>query len=302
MPFDASSNAWLLRIQPRQVVSGALVLLAGCWTAVVLIDVGHVAGVPHVAAWWLLFANGHPIEWVQWFVLAAVTVSAARLSAYAKGENGPFLLLLAVGAALMLIEDAGDIRHAIAGWGEGIVGGQVAGLPSRMLFEVPYLAALATVPLYALMRHGRTVCGDPAIRKFVAGSYGLYAVAAAASGFRALGYYEALGRRVDQWTGGRLVVQPFDAGRGHHLFVDSLFEETVELLAAAFLLALVTATGASERRAVDNSDGLQAFSGPTRRPRAHQDERGADHLEAVEGQRSDVGYRSPGGPDPHGGR
>lgn len=94
-----------------------LVYLVLVWTIFLTVDIWRWIdlGIP---VWRYLF-NDHPVEWIQWFLLTFAIVAAAYLAGrlYEKRAMvSRFFFLLAIGLGFMLIEEAGDIRHAIAGY------------------------------------------------------------------------------------------------------------------------------------------------------------------------------------------
>jgi hypothetical protein len=244
--------AWpsALRVKPRTLLTVVGAWLAVAWVAFLLVDIVNVGGVgDHLfRPMWSHLFNDRPVEWTQWFLLAFFVVSAGyvagRLSAVDERGPAAFFGLIGLGAGLMLIEDAGDIRHVISAYVQRNIGDEVLGLPYRVASDVPYFALLAIVPLYAVIRYGRHPWRVRQVRPYLIGGVGLYALAAVSSGFRHLGdFYIRVGAAVDaNLLGGRFPVAPgLTQERAHFLLVDSVLEETVELLAVTCLLATVLA-------------------------------------------------------------
>ncbi|TVP50838.1 MAG: hypothetical protein EA350_00385 [Gemmatimonadales bacterium] len=238
-----------LRARARTVLLLVAGLVALAWAAVVWIDLlGMVERGDRFKPVWVHLFNDRPVEWIQWFILPATTVGAAYLAArlHHLEEQRPasFFFLLAIATALMLIEDAGDIRHVISDYVVQFHGDRVLGLPTRVATDVPYFALLAAVPLYALIRYGRDAWRAPGARPYLVTGFGLYALAGASSGIRHLGdLYVRLGAFIDaRIMGGRFPVpEGMDPDRAHFFLVDSLLEESVESLAAACFLGIVLA-------------------------------------------------------------
>jgi hypothetical protein len=251
-------NAWprALRVQPGHVVLATVALIAVAWGVFVAVDLLNVAGVGDRLwrpAWSHLF-NDRVVEWAAWVVIAVSVVVygfvAGRLHGTERSGAAAFFLVLGLGLALMLVEDAGDVRHVISRYVRDHVGHEVAGLPYRVASDFPYFTLLAAVPVYAVLRHGRHAWRAPSARPYLVAGVTLYALAGGGSAIRHLGdFYIAIGSRLDRWLlGGRF---PPDRGqseeRGHFMLVDSLIEESVELLAAACLLAVALAFVADVR-------------------------------------------------------
>ena len=253
-----ASRQWpaLLHVRAHVTVSNVSVVVVMAWLALLVIDV-DVFGLglrPPMPLWVQLFNNG-PVEWLQWFLLAATVFAAAylasRLWSLHASHAARFFTLLSIGAALMLIEDAGDIRHDLSGYVIGMAGRRVAGLPINLFAEVPYFAALAAVPIYAVIRYGSAPWKVEGARPYLVGAYGLYGLAAVSSSLRVIGEnYTRLGAWIDETIlGSRWPSAPGEStAHAHFYLVDGPIEESIEVLAAACLFALVLAFIASLRR------------------------------------------------------
>jgi hypothetical protein len=242
-PPVAANRRWpaLFDVRPQLLVAtfGALVL--AMWLLVFLVDVHDLFREP--PAWPHLF-NSRPVEWSQWFVLAATVAAAAYASARVpQPEAASFFILLAVATGLMLIEDAGDIRHVISDYAVAIRGARTLGVPTETLSDLAYFAALSATPVYALMRYGRGVWVVPRARVFMCWGYGLYALAAIGSGLSGMGLYLAVGRWIDtQLMGGHLhIPDGTNPDWVHFMLVDGPVEESLETMGAVCLLGMVLA-------------------------------------------------------------
>jgi hypothetical protein len=241
------------RIRETHIFALSAAYIAATWGAVLLIDVGNVLGSRDLfdrPVWVHLFANGRPTEWLQWYALGATAIIAAFASgtAFASGRSsgagtGPmmgharFWAIMAVAFVLMLVEDAGDVRHAIRTFVE-----LASGLPRNIGMldrgvELAYFAVVASVPVYALLRYGRHLRPYPTTLYYVLAGFGFYAIAAVSSATRHWGaWYAQVGLVIQERFD--MVVTPGEtpAGMGHWL-IDALLEETVELIGATFFLA-----------------------------------------------------------------
>lgn len=234
-----------LRIKPNTVIIIVLLWLAFAWFVFLSFDIfGWFASGTNSPMWRLLF-NDHPVEWTQWFLLAFSVFVAGFLSAviYARKQipSAKFFLLFGIGLGLMLIEEAGDIRHTISPWVRSFLGDEIAGLSYRVVSEVPYFALLASVPAYAVLRYGIFVWREylQARWLFLSG-IALYAVAAVSSALRHLNdFYIRVGAWVDtRFFAGRFPVpDDMTQERAHFFVVDGVIEESVELLAITMILA-----------------------------------------------------------------
>ncbi|MFO7918129.1 MAG: hypothetical protein R6V13_08625 [Anaerolineae bacterium] len=249
----APREGWplLLRISPRTLLLVVLGWLMLAWAMFIAVDIWGLVDLANFGAgkplWRYLF-NDHPVEWTQWFLLAFAIVAAAylagRLCVGGRAMASRFFLLFAIGLGLMLIEEAGDIRHSLSFYLERAFGPQILGLHRSVVSDVPYFAALAAVPLYALLRYGRYAWESVRLRFYLASGVMLYALAAIASGIRDFrDFYVIIGAWIDGALFGNRFPIPYDytQATAHFFIVDSVIEESVELLAATMILAAILA-------------------------------------------------------------
>lgn len=242
------------------VVAIAVLVIASAAAATVLIDVHDVGGlrtafegspleVPYL--YYHLYRDGGPLELLQWSSLAALIVTAGIQTGARRGLDPlavRFWSASAVLAALMLMEDAGNVRHHLADLGVNVL--PMADPVARTLVEMAFYLLVATPALVAAWTY-RTVA--PAHRPplaLAAGGFVAYFLASVASASRALGdWYVAAGTWVQSALLGRLPPMPdgfWDVASGADvtafMVMDHLFEESVELLGATLLLSAALAT------------------------------------------------------------
>lgn len=246
----------LLRLRPRRVIAAAATLVITAWVVFLAVDIANLGGVGDQLPkpMWTYLFNDHLVEVSQWFVYAVLILAAGYLAGRLAGGRyagaATFFFLIGLGLGFMLVEESGDIRHAISGAVRLHLGETVAGLPYQVFSDVPYFAALATLPLYAVLRHGRHVWRVPSIRPYLVTSVTLYAFASIGSGLRHLGdLYSTLGAGIDRvFFGGRFPAAPDQTQeRAHYFVVDGLIEESVELFAVCCMFAVVLAFAAHVR-------------------------------------------------------
>ena len=238
---------WLLRIAPRTIITIILIWLAIAWLGVLAVDIyGWVDPGLDRPLWRLLF-NDRPIEWTQWFLLvfaiAASGYLAGRLDSERRGKVARFFFLFAIGLGLMMIEDAGDIRHTLSREVERLFGSRILGFRHNFIVEVPYFAAIASVPLYALAKYGKYVWEYTRTRYYLIVGFVLYGMAAVGSALSNVAHsYVFIGALIDiALFGERLpTLEGRSQGFTYFLFTDSAVEESIELLAiTAFVAALL---------------------------------------------------------------
>ncbi len=242
----------------------AVILLASAWLLVILADLGglHVVDSPF---WFRLFAEGAVVEWFQWFFLAGCVIASAFLwgRAAASGrDHARAFALLAIGFAIMLIEDSGNLRHRI---GNSIVYAiygdfeKPETLLAKNAFEMAFYVLIASCVMLPVLRLWPRLRDAAMLRRFLGAGVACYFVAAASSATSGFGYwYEAVGSRLlalapadpQDWSAlkERLEDNAFPYTEFGHTFMDTLYEESLELLGAAFLLAFLVRLARSTDR------------------------------------------------------
>lgn len=250
---------WLLRVRPRAVIGVIVVWLTVAWSLFLSVDIFGWFDPGFNRPMWRLLFNDYPVEWTQWFLLAFSVFIAGFLSAvlYARKQlpSAKFFLFFGIGLGLMLVEEAGDIRHTISAELRRVMGEEIAGLPYRVVSDVPYFTLLATLPAYAALRYGKHIWRDYLqARWLLLSGVVLYALAAVSSAVRHLNdFYIRVGAWVDTtFFAGRFPVPDnMTQERAHFFVVDSVLEETVELLAITLVLAGLLAVSLQLRRSAE---------------------------------------------------
>ena len=169
-------------------------------------------------------------------------MTACISSAYVSADRSPkqsergFFLLFSVLFGLMLIEDAGNLRHQMIGIYDSIrPNGGI-----RNLITIVYYFALSLLPLYAIFVYGLdTIENKRTWYIFFAGLL-FYALASFSSATGFLWYGTAGEILNSNLFGGRVVFELADTGPPGVWIMDFLIEETLELLGAlAFVLFFI---------------------------------------------------------------
>ena len=249
---DSSVAGLPALVRPRPVLSVTLLYLLACYLAFLAVDVFDVLGSRELLGradgkplWFHLFGEAMPTEWLQWVWLGATTIvgalAASRAFSAGHRQVARFLLLLSVAGALMLIEDAGNVSHQQAQLLQ-----QLAGESSliRVGGRLPVFVVIAAVPTYALIRYWPTLRTYPSGHRLFLAGYGIYGLAAFSSVPANLlfGFYGRAGDwALNTLFGGRLVpIEDYWGVEGdatNLVFMDFVYEESLELIAASLLLA-----------------------------------------------------------------
>ena len=229
------------------------------WMMVLFSDVLNVFGTREIYSglnvpflFDFLFKERAPVEMFQWFFLGIFAVTCGvlygRLDERDRKKEGIFWLIFAVAAVLMLMEDAGNIRHFVLReylsfeWG------------TLNILETLYFGAIAFLPVYAVIRYGKLIKKSRITAILLALGFLFYGTAVFLSGPADLtpinrmignGFYEAtvyIGgeelRELYDETDERLAEQASNGFMDvRYRFIDSFLEESLELLGATMLLA-----------------------------------------------------------------
>jgi hypothetical protein len=195
-------------------------------------------------------------EVVQWGLLGSGIVIAALLAGrlYEKTKKlSRFFLLMTVALILILIEDAGDVRHMMMSYvqlaanepDQGIIG---------TLFEGIYFAILGGIPLYAFLKYGRFLQEITKAWWYMIAGFVAHALAASLS-FIGTAFQMLLERDLYTIMGDSLVNVSYKLGTQDlqmiweqwnnenwilqigFFLMDSLIEENIELIGNAFIIA-----------------------------------------------------------------
>ena len=244
------TESWpkILRIQPKTLLIIIGLWLLSAWSLFLAIDIAGWIDPELSRPVWMVLFNDRPVEWTQWLLLAIGAGStgylAGRLDSMGRAKQSRFFLLLAIGFGLMLVEDAGDIRHVLNSEIARLTGDEIFGIKRGFIVEAPYFLTLAAVPLYAIARYGKYVWQESNVRLYLFTGFIFYALAAGGSAISNLFHsYVVVGGFVDLvFLGGNLEPLPGRSqGFTYFLFTDSAIEESVELIGLTLILAAILA-------------------------------------------------------------
>ena len=245
------------RIQPIHVFGFALGYLALAWLVSYYGDAHNFLslqerlinrGRERPFMWYFLFMEGSPTEMLQWAYLAGTVVLCGYLSGQLRAKKyfppSRFFLLLGVGTSIMLMEDAGNLRHQIKYYVRLIFGDtMILGMGTEIVF---YLL-LASLLLYAFVKYWRYPWQSWQTRYYMIGGCLFYAVAAIASATRHFrDWYDHAGEWILKVLGLSETVNalfiPYSGGRDAGFYImDFLVEESIELMGASALCAAILA-------------------------------------------------------------
>ncbi len=195
-------------------------------------------------------------ELVQWLMLGGAMFVSSLLAGFyyqSKPRLARFCGWLGFAFMLILLEDAGDVRHTLMSYVQLAAGEPDQGIFGT-LFEGAYFAMLGGIPLYALVRYGDSIRAYGRVWWYVLAGFVAHAVAASLS-FVGTAFQMLLERDVYTIMGDWLVALSLRLGDAAlpeiwatwnanswmyqigFFLMDSLIEENIELLGNALLLA-----------------------------------------------------------------
>lgn len=222
----------------------AALTLVICWIAVIIVDILNIGGLGDAmvasspvdsALYGLLFTEGNIIEWMQWTCIGVAAITAAQVSALygtrvGGGSKAAFSILMAILFVIMIMEDAGNLRHHMKPY----LNNAIHASPI-VPWDVFIYAVYASIPLYAVWQHGEKVrLEEPLAKLFWLAVlfYGLVSVMSATGNIG--GWYNAAGD----------LLKPLFDGRVDHssgaMIMDQIVEESIELIGAILFASYYT--------------------------------------------------------------
>jgi hypothetical protein len=213
--------------------------------------------------------DGGFAEVVQWLLLAVAIVISLSYSgrAFMNRTLSLFLLIFGLGMILMLLEDAGELRHFFMSYIQWAAGEPEQGLFGTA-FEAGFFVLLGGLPVYALWKYGGALYDYGKAYWYVLAGIISHAIAASLS-FVGTAFemtfevdvYSKMGEWFREYSIGiggeelRIIWDTWDANnwlyQTNFYLMDSFIEENIELLGNAFFLAGVL-TFVSIYRASEN--------------------------------------------------
>jgi len=248
------------KIKPNVIFYIVLVFIALSFFLTYLIDIVNLFGikeqmiqnleVPFFWHHWFTTPVEIPLQWILLALTALFFMLTAGI-AYERQDRKAFyfLILLSAGLLLMLIEDAGDVRHAYRRALGRIVVGETSYGYFGTIFELFYFAFIAAIMVYALWKYKDVYWRYNDARKYLFIGYIFYAIGVSASfignvsrvliGFNV---YEAMGGYIlktffirDEITKLAYEIASKNS-RVDYNFMNYAVEESLELIGAGALL------------------------------------------------------------------
>lgn len=250
------------KIKDYQVILFTLLVLGLFYVLSFLVDIYDFMGIrswlyEHESItvpflWDYLFTEGGPVEILQWLLIGLFGLAAGYLAGLLRAKerlrSSRFWFLFALLAVLMIMEDAGNVRHFLT---ERAVLLFYDDMLYRSITELIYFGLIAFLPLTALIKYRYQLFRHRRTAAFLLVGCFFYAVAVGMSGTRDIGFwYQTAGGVIYDLSlefGGEKLLALYEetdeilASMGQieirYRMMDYLVEESLELLGAAFLWA-----------------------------------------------------------------
>ena len=253
--MDRSSKSFITRILVKiriwHLFLISLAYLFICAITIILVDVYDVAGIRTYMIeaefyfqriWVYIFHEAGPTEMLQWMFLGALALISAFVAGKLTEQNdtriGVFWFLISIVAFILFLEDSANISHEFYEY-TGIFVPHTSILYSRVPVYVVYMI-IALVPL---VKYWKDIRSYSRTLRYLIGGYLLYGAVSIQSAF--LGNFG-----IDRTVVGDFLLYnvfkgvlsfPFPHQDVSDLFMDTVIEESLELIAATVLFAAIIA-------------------------------------------------------------
>ena len=190
---------------------------------------------------------------LQWYLLGSIVVVFAMIAggAYERNEKQIFYFwfLLSLGVVLMIVEDAGNVRHEIRWMIESVADEEQYGFFGT-ISELLYFAIIGVIMLFALIRYRNVYWHLIDVKKYLFLGYLFYGLGVASS-FLGSAFESVTGFSLYEKTGTFIMDSFFLNDEKTELtyeialetmedlnfmFMDKVYEESLELIGAGALL------------------------------------------------------------------
>ncbi len=232
---------------PEITFSTVMVYLILTWAIIFLIDVENIFGIrdyivedmqlnrPFV--WHYLYVEGGITEMLQWILIGFSALGAAYISGTEQTiDKKRFWLLIGILSIIMLIEDAGNPRHYFRYT-------FVEYFSIHPIFVTGlYYFLIGLIPIYAIFKYGYILKSNIKTVGYLIIFFSFYFIATFTSATGETGWREEYGNKIYGWIANRAPDMKYIYlhTEGWKI-MDYLIEESLELVGAGALLAMVIA-------------------------------------------------------------
>lgn len=251
-------------IRDYQIVIFVLFILLISYIGIFLIDIHNFLGIRDWMVaneqlsipflWDYLFTEGGPVEILQWLFIGLFVMTSSYIAGNLRGSGNRkitiFWTLLSLTGILMIMEDAGNVRHFLVDKVVYLFLEQE--MTYRIITELIYFTLLGLIPLVALLKYGKFLLKNPRIAALLLIGYFFYGLAVSMSGTRDIMYwYQTAGDVLYNLSialgGGEDLLMLYEETDQYlseirclelrYRMMDYLVEESLELLGVGFLWA-----------------------------------------------------------------
>lgn len=203
----------------------AAAFLAISWLTVLAIDFADIFGLStrmvfEESAIYHIFGEGSIVEMMQWTCIVTLIISTSFIAANYKvirqQELFWFHMILSVIFGVMILEDAGNIRHEVARWLSAIFDGNIP----YFISTVSLYSVLGLAVIFTTLKYGMRVLKSKKQGALYGAGFLAYGAASASSAGQYI-WYDPLGAFLNSLA----VTDP-----GAFIIMDLLYEESLELI------------------------------------------------------------------------
>ena len=206
--------------------------------------------VPYFWFHWYVIPFEIPIQWyLLGITLIVFVINAGVAHERHNRKVFGFWLLLSIGLVLMIVEDAGNVRHEFRWMLESVAGEEQYGLLGTT-FELFYFAVIGFIMVYALFAYRQAYWDHYQTRNYLFTGYVFYGLGVSSS-FLGSAYESVVGFSLYEKTGdffiSRFFIRDEITALANEIalenfedisfmFMDKVYEESLELIGAGALL------------------------------------------------------------------
>ncbi len=228
------------KIQPKHVFALVIMYLVSTWILSYLIDIRNIFNLQRYVRnfhrgllWFQLYKEAQITEILQWSFLGSSMLMCGymwgKLKTMGSQYTYKFFLFMGLGSTIMMMEDAGNVRHNMKEYTHYLFG---ATTTVTVMTEMVFYTMLGAIMMFAIIGYGPYVWHAVKTRFYLITGFGAYMVASIASATRDINdWYEIAGKWIHEVVFHNIMLDRF--GYVGFYIMDVLIEESIELIGAS---------------------------------------------------------------------
>ena len=228
------------KIQPKHIFALVITYLVSTWILCYLIDIRNILNLQRYVRnfdrgllWFQLYKEAQITEILQWSFLGSNILMCGymwgKLKTLGSQYTYKFFLFMGLGSMIMMMEDAGNIRHNMKEYTHYLFGATTS---VTVMTEMVFYTILGAIMMFAIIGYGPYVWHAVKTRFYLIMGFGAYMVASIASATRDINdWYVIAGEWVHEVAFHNVMLDRF--GYVGFYIMDVLIEESIELIGAS---------------------------------------------------------------------